>query len=107
YGLYVPNAFAPLNPAFGVRTFKPRGFNMTEFQIYIYDAWGNLMYYSEGVDENGSPLAEWDGLYNGEYAQTGTYIWKIQATFVNGTAWKGSDNNLVNKSTFGNVILIK
>ncbi|HOS85101.1 MAG TPA: gliding motility-associated C-terminal domain-containing protein, partial [Bacteroidales bacterium] len=107
YGLYVPNAFAPLNPAFGVRTFKPRGFNMTEFQIYIYDAWGNLMYYSEGVDENGSPLAEWDGMYNGEFAQTGTYIWKIQATFVNGTTWKGSDNNLVNKSTFGNVILIK
>ncbi|HRS19501.1 MAG TPA: hypothetical protein P5243_08355, partial [Bacteroidales bacterium] len=40
YGLYVPSAFAPENPAYGVRKFKPRGFNMTSFAISIFDAWG-------------------------------------------------------------------
>ncbi|HON52073.1 MAG TPA: hypothetical protein P5243_08350 [Bacteroidales bacterium] len=66
-----------------------------------------MVYYSEGVDENGSPLAEWDGYYNGELLQSGTYIWKIQASFVNGTNWVGEDKNISNKSTFGNVMLIR
>ena len=107
YGIYVPNAFSPNNPAFGVRTFKPVGYNLTSFKMYIFDTWGNLVYFSEGINSEGGPIGEWDGIYNGEILQTGTYIWKIEAEFVDGTSWKGNFSKGRKQSSFGNVVLLR
>lgn len=106
YAFYIPNSFAPTNAARGVRTFKPKGYNLATFQIEIFDSWGNLVYFSEGVDEKGSPIAEWDGTYNGLLLQSGTYMWKIQAKFVDGKKWK-QPNGLFGKSNYGSVNLIR
>ncbi len=106
HGLFVPTAFAPFNPAEDVRIFKPKGFNCRTFEIWIYDAWNNLVYYSEGVNESGCPLAEWDGTVNGKVMQSGVYRWKINVTFED-----SEDDNLRKVQTveprYGNVMLVR
>ncbi|MBR5434916.1 MAG: hypothetical protein IK117_10825 [Bacteroidales bacterium] len=79
--LYIPSAFAPSCPGNEVRVFKPKGVNCKTFEIWIYDAWNNLVYYSSGVDERGAPNASWDGMVNGKMREAGTYRYKILVTF--------------------------
>jgi len=106
FGLYVPSAFAPDNPALGVRTFKPKGFNLKHFEIYVFDNWGNIIWYSNKINSSGSPIEEWDGTYNGNPLDQGSYVWKIKAVFIDGTIWTYKGN--VNEYTqFGNVNLIR
>ncbi len=81
HGLFVPTAFCPTNPASEVRVFKPKGFNCRTFKIWIYDNWNNLVYYSEGVNESGCPIAEWDGKVNDKLMQSGLYRYKIEVTY--------------------------
>ncbi len=106
HGLFVPTAFAPNSPSEEVRIFKPKGFNCRTFEIWIYDAWNNLVYYSSGVGERGVPLAEWDGMVNGKLMQAGTYRYKIEVTFED-----HSEDNLkivqTVKPIWGNVVLIR
>ena len=106
YRLFIPNAFSPGNAAKGVRTFKPIGYNLETFKIWIFDQWGNIIWYSEGVTENGSPIGEWDGKYNNELLPAGAYIWKIEATFADGTKWSGEKDNGKN-TKFGSVNIIR
>ncbi|MCK9561243.1 MAG: gliding motility-associated C-terminal domain-containing protein, partial [Bacteroidales bacterium] len=106
YRLFIPNAFSPGNPAKGVRTFKPIGYNLESFKMWIFDQWGNIIWYSAGVTDNGSPIGEWDGKYNGISLPSGAYIWKIEAVFADGTMWYDKKNN--GKHTqFGTVNIIK
>ena len=104
--MFVPTAFAPNNPAAEVRVFKPKGFNCRTFEIWIYDSWNNLVYYSSGVGEKGVPLAEWDGRVNGKLMQAGTYRYKLEVTFED-----HSEENLkiiqTVKPIWGNVMLIR
>ncbi len=79
--LFIPSAFAPMSPGNEVRIFKPKGVNCKTFEIWIYDAWNNLVYYSSGVDERGAPIASWDGMVNGKMKEAGTYRYKILVTF--------------------------
>lgn len=81
HGLFIPTAFCPTNPAAEVRLFKPKGFNCRTFKIWIYDNWNNLVYYSEGVNESGCPIAEWDGKVNNKMMQAGMYRYKVEVTY--------------------------
>jgi len=105
-GLYIPNAFSPNNPAYGVRVFKPLGFNLGKCEIWVFDVWGNLVWYSNDV-KNGQFVGEWDGTYKGQSLKADTYVWKMDATFVDGTKWEGFDLENGSKAKFGSVILIK
>jgi hypothetical protein len=100
--LYVPTAFAPTNSAHLVKVFKPMGMSLSTYEINIYDSWGNTLWYSNKLTEGGSPAEGWDGMYNGEILKSDIYIWKIKATFVDGTTWNG----IANKN-FGNIMLIR
>lgn len=104
--LFIPSIFAPMNPGHEVRLFKPKGINCSSFEMWIYDAWGNLVYYSSGVDERGAPLAEWDGCVNGKMMQAGTYRYKILVTYVD-----HEEENLKltqkTKPIWGNVTLLR
>ncbi len=104
--LFVPNAFSPTNPAESVRTFHPVGYNLETCEFSIYDKWGNLLWYSNKV-ENGTFMGSWDGRYNGEMMMSGVYIWKMEATFLDGQEWKGFDDGKGNKTKFGSVTLIR
>ena len=106
HGLYIPNAFAPMSVSGEIRVFKPKGFNCSTFKIWIYDAWNNLVYYSEGVDDHGGPICEWDGKVNGKMMQCGTYRYKIEVTFED----HSEDNMKITQSVkpiWGNVILTR
>lgn len=81
HGLFIPTAFCPTNPAAEVRLFKPKGFNCRTFKIWIYDNWNNLVYYSEGVNDSGCPIAEWDGKVNNKMMQAGMYRYKVEVTY--------------------------
>jgi hypothetical protein len=104
-GVYIPNAFSPSNAAESVRIFKPIAYNLEYCKLWIYDKWGNLLYYSDEV-KDGMFAGEWNGTYDGELLPSDVYIWKMEAKFLNGTTWKGQ-KKAVGHSKFGNVTLIR
>lgn len=73
---YVPNAFSPDGDQFN-QYFQPvftSGFDPYDFNISIYNRWGELIW--ESFDAS----AGWDGISNntGRMVQDGTYTWKIE-----------------------------
>jgi len=74
--------------------------------VWIYDKWGNLLWYGDRV-KNGLFIDEWNGTYNGELLQSGVYIWKMEAKFLDGTTWAGQKKPLGGYSKFGSVVLIR
>ena len=70
---YVPNTFTPDGDMVN-NTFQPiftSGFDPFNFTMLIYNRWGEVVF------ETHDASIGWDGTYNGEYAQDGTYTWKI------------------------------
>ncbi|MCQ2608027.1 MAG: gliding motility-associated C-terminal domain-containing protein, partial [Bacteroidales bacterium] len=104
--LYVPNAFSPTNPAHSVRSFQPKGYNLKTCEISVYDKWGNLLWYSDEV-EDGKFVGKWDGMYDGKMMKSDVYIWKMEATFLDGQIWEGFDNGNGKKTKFGSVTLVR
>lgn len=63
-----PNAFTP--NADGLNdTFKIKAENIRNFNMYVFDRWGSLIFESSNLD-NG-----WDGNIKGSPAPAGTYAW--------------------------------
>lgn len=107
-GLFVPNAFAPTSGNMAVRLFKPVGINLKTYNIRVFDNWGHLLWESNKLDNNGAPLDGWDGTYNGNLMPQGNYFWKATATFVDDSAWTGSDTGVQGGGgTMGTVILVR
>ncbi|MFN8776559.1 MAG: choice-of-anchor L domain-containing protein [Flavobacteriales bacterium] len=77
--LYIPDCFTPdqdnLNDVFQVQ-----GHDIGWFKIWIYDRWGDLVYYSESLD------GVWDGSDRaGDYfSRDGVYIYRVEAQGVRG-----------------------
>lgn len=91
YGLFIPNAMSPGHTDFEVANFVPKGVNLKEFELLIYDDWGNLIWSTTALDENGRPTEYWDGTYLGEPVQQDAYVWKASATFRNANVWEGKE----------------
>ncbi len=106
-GLYVPNAFSPTNTNLAVRLFKPVGTNLKQYHVTVFDTWGHLMWESTKLDSQGCPEEGWDGTYNGNMMPQGTYMWKIEALFVDDSPWNGGDIGKGEYSTMGTVTLIR
>ncbi|MDN5200497.1 PKD domain-containing protein [Fulvivirgaceae bacterium BMA10] len=68
-----PNAFSPNGNAQNDDFFVFSTF-VTDFEIFIYNRWGELVYQS--ADKN----FRWDGSFNGKPAPTGTYAYVIRFT---------------------------
>ena len=66
--IYIPNSFTPNDDASN-NVFSVVGGNLTEFHMWIYDRWGELV--AELTPENN----QWDGSYKTKKCQTGTYTW--------------------------------
>lgn len=73
FTFYMPNAFSPdgngINDVFG-----PRGSNIdvAEFEMTIYDRWGNLIFKST------DPTQGWNGTHNNIKCQSDVYVWKLK-----------------------------
>ncbi|TRZ73704.1 MAG: PKD domain-containing protein [Bacteroidetes bacterium] len=109
-GLYVPNAIAPLTDDVGTRLFRPVGVGLKEYHVQVFDTWGHLLWESTKLDPQGKPADYWDGTdQSGNLMPQGTYVWKIFASFIDGTIWQGSDNGKTKgiKRTIGTVTLIR
>lgn len=74
--LYVPNAFTPDDDRYN-NTFRVSSINVIEFNIQIFNRWGELLFESD--DKN----FEWNGTHNGELVRDGTYVWKIFYRSIN------------------------
>ncbi|AEA44864.1 PKD domain-containing protein [Fluviicola taffensis] len=91
YGLFIPNAMSPGHADFEVANFVPKGVGLKTFELLIYDDWGNLIWSTDALDENGRPTGYWDGTYRGVPVQQDAYVWKATATFRNEQVWEGKE----------------
>ncbi len=91
YALYSPNAFSPDGDGIN-DLFKISGQGMVDFQIEIYNRWGQMVYKSIDLSKG------WDGTFKGKNLPTGTYVYKIK------TSKYGVEQKLVKS---GSVALIR
>lgn len=86
-GLFIPNAFSPLNPMPEVQLLKPVGINLKEYRFEVFDRWGNLLWWTDKLDDLGQPVEGWDGKYKDVLLPEGVYPWRASAVFRDGTIW--------------------
>jgi gliding motility-associated-like protein len=71
--LYAPNTFTPdddeFNQSWGIYI---EGVDIYNFNLLIFDRWGEIIW------ETNDPYANWDGTFNGNPVQQGTYNWTIE-----------------------------
>ncbi len=78
FTFYIPNAFSPNDDGMN-DGFKGEGMGIDEYKMWIYDRWGNMIFFSEELGK------VWDGTVQGK---SGTlvlqdiYIYKVQLTDV-------------------------
>jgi PKD repeat protein len=87
--LFIPNAFEPGNEKQEIRTFRIKGSGMSEFNIKIFNKWGELIWQSNLLNKDGEPIESWDGTMKGLPAPQGVYVWSVSAKFIDGSIWKG------------------
>ena len=87
---FMPNAFSPNGD--GVNdVFKVKAKNVMEYQISIFDRWGELVFTSDDFHKS------WNGEFKGQLCPIGTYVFIMQANGSNGQ----------NKSVKGTLQLIR
>ena len=89
YTFYAPNAFTPESRYNDYFFFKGTGIDKDNFQLYIYDRWGELIFETNVFyepDYNPDTRGRWDGkVKNGsKIAETGVYTWYVIYKDVNG-----------------------
>ncbi|HET6228216.1 MAG TPA: PKD domain-containing protein [Bacteroidia bacterium] len=80
---YVPNTFTP-NKDGTNDGFIPKGHNIIEFQMWIFDRWGNMIYTTDKKKDPASSTP-WDGKANGGHrmAQEDVYVWLVELKDIN------------------------
>lgn len=77
--IYVPNSFTP--DGNGVNDFfYAYGKDIVEFEMYIFDRWGEKLFYSDDMSIG------WDGTYQGKLAKNDVYVWKVIYEDILGTS---------------------
>ena len=80
--IFVPNAFTPNGDGLNDLFFPlGEGIDADKFEMFIFDRWGNLIYYTQRWGQG------WDGKANGgsKIAQEDVYVWKINVYDFQGT----------------------
>ncbi|MFA6060931.1 MAG: gliding motility-associated C-terminal domain-containing protein, partial [Taibaiella sp.] len=76
--LMMPNAFSPngdgMNDRFGPETIG----HLRGYAMRIYNRWGQMIYVSYKIEQ------EWDGTYNGQPAELGTYHYMVTGDCASG-----------------------
>jgi len=74
--IYAPNAFSPNSQLPENQTFRLYPTYVGDFEIYIYNRWGELIFYSDDLDFMIN--VGWDGMKNGKSLPLGTYAYIIR-----------------------------
>lgn len=90
-GPFIPNTFTPgkdeLNDVFRVSDY-----GVKTFELYIFDRWGEKLFFTDNIYEG------WSGRQpNGELYELGVYVWKTNIIYIDGTQ----------KSLLGHVTLLR
>jgi gliding motility-associated-like protein len=90
--IWVPNAFTPNQNGIN-EFFTPKGIGLdpNNFELYVYNRWGELIFYSSNLSY------QWDGTYKGNEVPQDVYVWVIY--------YKGLDDIRYKKS--GHVSVLK
>lgn len=67
---FIPNAFTPDGDGLN-EVFKVEGVGLNEFQLYIFNRWGQLIF------ESKDPEVGWDGTFKGNPVQVDVYVYKL------------------------------
>lgn len=70
--VYIPNTFTPDGNEFNNTFFAKMGLDPLEWEMKIYNRWGELVFKSNDFTES------WDGTYNGLPVQDGIYAYKVK-----------------------------
>ena len=74
--IYAPTAFSPYAQLPENQTFKLYPTYVGDFHIYIYNRWGELVFYSDDLEQM---INEgWNGMKNGKILPLGTYAYVIK-----------------------------
>jgi gliding motility-associated-like protein len=86
FTFFIPNAFSPGTSAGKNDEFGGEGTFIKEYNMWIYDRWGNMIFYSNDINK------KWDGKpgHGNKIAQEDVYVYKIELTDVFGDAHKYS-----------------
>lgn len=95
---YAPNALVPDHGDDLINKFKPVGIGIKNYHISIFSPWGEKVWESNKLDENGSPTGYWDGKYQDKIVPQGAYTWRADITWEDGN---------VEKVMVGSVIVIR
>ena len=82
FTFFVPNAFTPNDDGIN-DTFTGQGTFVQDFEMFIFDRWGNLIYKTEDIDK------PWDGKANdgSEFAQMDVYVYLIKVSDLKSTKY--------------------
>jgi PKD repeat protein len=109
-GLWIPNAFTPTSNIEANKYWRPTGINIQSYRIEVYNLWGNLVWSTETLWK-GRPGDYWTGFKDNnkdeEMVSPGNYIWKAQATFIDGSIWRGMPDEDGNLRTSGTITVIR
>lgn len=87
----VPQAFTPNGD--GVNDhFTIFGNNISEFNISIYNRWGELVYSSNNVGELNDLSQGWDGTHRGNVQNVGTFVYQLTAKDIYGKSYEKKGN---------------
>lgn len=70
FTFYVPNSFSPNGDGINDE-FYGKGENINSFQMWIYDRWGNSLFYCDDINKH------WDGTLAGKVVQQDVYVYVI------------------------------
>lgn len=80
FTFYIPNAFSPNDD--GINDFfYGTGIGIVDYDIYIFDRWGMMIFHGKGID-----TSAWNGHANEgrDVAQQDVYIWKVKLSDIFG-----------------------
>jgi gliding motility-associated-like protein len=75
--IYIPNTFTPNGDGMN-DTFGAYGEAIKEFNMKIFNRWGQLVFESNNVNQR------WDGTYDGTKVQEGSYVYRVSARGIQG-----------------------
>ncbi len=81
----VPNAFTPNGDGLN-DVFLPSYLNVDQFEMRIFNRWGQMVFYSDAIDKG------WDGTFEGKPEEIGTYVYEISVTFLDGMKFRRKGN---------------
>ena len=88
YKIIVPTAFSPNND--GVNDYLTvTGRNIAEFQLYIYNRWGEQIAIVTENDEG------WNGTFKGIDQEIGVYVWYVEVIYESGESGKAQGNTTI------------